>query len=95
MYKRVLSLNETKLWNVSETLSDQEDNLCEKTENVIQDKRKSSPTKLPLQPRRRMQIISFYIKLLNKQLTSFKNAQILILKKDCNIVPEPPEDQNQ
>ena len=30
--------------NVSETLSDQEDNLCEKTENVIQDKRKSSPT---------------------------------------------------
>ena len=42
-----------------------------------------------------MQIISFYIKLLNKQLSSFKNAQILILKKDCNIVPEPPEDQNQ
>ena len=38
---------------VAETLSDQEYNLCEKTENVIQDKRKSSPTKLPLQPRRR------------------------------------------
>ena len=42
-----------------------------------------------------MQIISFNIKLLNNQLSSFKKAQILILKKDCNIVPEPPEDQNQ
>ena len=33
--------------------------------------------------------------LLNKQLSSFKKAQILILKKDCNIVPEPPEYQNE